>query len=118
MREIVERRVRSNRIGFADFSGKPVQTNGTYRSTDCFAGKEGMIYEPWGDLPDEQIGGLQRAGWDLRFFTVPDRKYLPEWEDKYNAFVINQDKGQKYFVTVLPREVEEYPEADVVSFLR
>ena len=78
--------------------------------------KEGMIYEPWGDLPDEQIGGLQRAGWDLRFFTVPDRKYLPEWEDKYNAFVINQDKGQKYFVTVLPREVEEYPEADVVSF--
>ena len=26
----VERRVRSNRIGFADFSGKPVQTNGTY----------------------------------------------------------------------------------------
>lgn len=78
--------------------------------------KEGMIYEPWGDLPDEQIGGLQRAGWDLRFFTVPDRKYLPEWEDKYNAFIINQDKGQKYFVTVLPREVEEYPEADVVSF--
>ena len=71
---------------------------------------------PGGDLPDEQIGGLQRAGWDLRFFTVPDRKYLPEWEDKYNAFVINQDKGQKYFVTVLPREVEEYPEADVVSF--
>lgn len=35
----VERRVRSNRIGFADFPGKPVQTNGTYRSTDCFAGK-------------------------------------------------------------------------------
>ena len=24
------KRIRSNRIGFADFSGKPVQTNGTY----------------------------------------------------------------------------------------
>lgn len=78
--------------------------------------KEGGIYEPWGDLPDEQIGGLQRAGWDLRFFTVPDRKYLPEWEDKYNAFVINQEKGQKYFVTILPQEAVEYPEADAVSF--
>ena len=58
----------------------------------------------------------QRAGWDLRFFTVPDRKYLPEWEDKYNAFVINRIRDKRYFVTVLPREVEEYPEADVVSF--
>ncbi len=78
--------------------------------------KEGLAYGPWGDLPEEQIGGLRKAGWDLRFFTVPDRKYLPEWEDKYNAFVVNQEKGQKYFVTVLPRETEEYPEADAVSF--
>lgn len=33
--------------------------------------KEGMIYEPWGDLPDEQIGGLQRAGWDRGFSPFP-----------------------------------------------
>lgn len=78
--------------------------------------KDGTIYAPWGDLPADRIGGLQNAGWDLRFFTVPDRKYLPEWEDKYNAFLVNQEKGQKYFVTVQPKEVGEYPEADIVQF--
>lgn len=78
--------------------------------------KEGTIYAPWGELPADRIGGLKNAGWDLRFFTVPDRKYLPEWEDKYNAFIVNEEKGQKYFVAVLPTEVEEYPDADMVQF--
>lgn len=78
--------------------------------------KDGTVYIPWGDLPADRIDGLQNAGWDLRFFTVPDRKYLPEWEDKYNAFVMNQDKGQTYFVTVVARGESESPEADRVQF--
>lgn len=78
--------------------------------------KDGLIYSPWGDLPADRIEGLRNAGWDLRFFTVPDRKYLPEWEEKYNAFIIREEKGQKYFITVLPQEGQEEPEADRVSF--
>lgn len=78
--------------------------------------KDGSVYEPWGDLPQKRIDGLYQAGWDMRFFTAPDRKYLPEWEDKYNAFVINEEKGQKFFVTVMPQGAEEYPEADSVQF--
>lgn len=78
--------------------------------------KDGTIYAPWGDLPAERIDGLLNAGWDMRFFTVPDRKYLPEWEEKYNAFLLNEEKGQKYFVTVQPKEEKEFPEADVVQF--
>lgn len=78
--------------------------------------KDGTIYEPWGSLPKDRLGGLQDAGWDLRFFTVPDRKYQPEWEDKYNTFVISQDKGQTYFVTVMPGGEQAAPEADAVVF--
>lgn len=78
--------------------------------------KDSSIYEPWGDLPQERIDGLLHAGWDMRFFTIPDRKYLPEWEDKYNAFIINEEKGQKFFVTVMPQGTEGYPEADAVQF--
>ncbi len=78
--------------------------------------KDGAVYEPWGDLPQERIAGLSRAGWDMRFFTAPDRKYLPEWEEKYNAFVVNEEKGQKFFVTVMPQGMEEFPEADTVQF--
>lgn len=78
--------------------------------------KDASTYEPWGDLPQERIDSLLYAGWDMRFFMVPDRKYLPEWEEKYNAFVINEEKGQKFFVTVMPRGTEEYPDADAVQF--
>lgn len=78
--------------------------------------KEGTVYDPWGTIPREQIGELERAGWDMRFFTVPDRKYMPEWEEKYNAFVVNQEKGQKYFVTLTRRDDKDRPEADPVSF--
>ncbi len=78
--------------------------------------KDGALYEPWGTFSKERIEELGKAGWDMRFFTVPDRKYMPEWEEKYNAFVISQEKGQKYFVTFTPKETDEHPEADAVVF--
>lgn len=78
--------------------------------------KEGVIYAPWGDLPRDRMAGLQDAGWDLRFFTTPDRRYMPEWEEKYNAFIVNEEKGQKYFVTVTPEGEKPELEADTVVF--
>lgn len=78
--------------------------------------KDGAVYEPWGTLPREQMAGLRDAGWDLRFFTAPDRKYLAEWEEKFNAFVVNEEKGQKYFVTVLPEGEKPEMDADAVVF--
>lgn len=78
--------------------------------------KEGAVYEPWGYFPKERIDELQNAGWDLHFFTVPDRKYLTDWEERYNAFVVNEEKGQKYFVTVMPVNEKIELEADTVSF--
>lgn len=78
--------------------------------------KEGAVYEPWGDFQKDRIAGLQDAGWDLRFFTVPDRKYKPEWEEKYNAFPVNQEKGLHYFVTVTPQGEKVLPDADPVVF--
>lgn len=78
--------------------------------------KDGQVYEPWGEFPREEIEGLRDAGWDLRFFTVPDRKYMPEWEEQYNAFPVYQTRGQQYFVTVTPQGESVQPEADAVVF--
>lgn len=78
--------------------------------------KEVALYEPWGAFSMERINGLAAAGWDLRFFTVPDRRYMPEWEEQYHATVINELRGQKYFVTVTPAEMQEKPDADVFVF--
>ncbi len=78
--------------------------------------KEATLYEPWGKFSKERIAGLTEAGWDLRFFTVPDRKYLPEWEDQFHATIINEQRGQKYFVTITPAGESEKPDADVFIF--
>lgn len=78
--------------------------------------KEVTLYEPWGKFSKERIAGLAKAGWDLRFFTVPERKYLPEWEDRFQATVINELRGQKYFVTVTPVGEAEKPDADAFVF--
>ena len=74
------------------------------------------VYAPWGDLPRERMQGLRRAGWELRFFTVASRKYLPEWEEQFNAFLIREEKGQAYFVALLPVGASALPEADEVHF--
>lgn len=78
--------------------------------------KDASLFGPWGEFSRERMEGLSRAGWDMRFFTAPDKKYLPEWEEKYNAFLINQEKGQKYFVTLVPSGETANPDADVFVF--
>lgn len=78
--------------------------------------KDCALFEPWGEFSRDKIDGLNRAGWDMRFFIAPDKKYMPEWEDKYNAFVVNQEKGQKYFITVGPKGAGEQPDADAFEF--
>ncbi|MDE5610687.1 MAG: ATPase, partial [Odoribacter sp.] len=78
--------------------------------------KEIALYEPWGHFSKERVDGLAEAGWDLRFFTVPDRKYMPEWEEQFQATVINEQRGQKYFVTVTPAGEQERPDADAFVF--
>ncbi len=78
--------------------------------------KETALYEPWGRFSRERVDGLAAAGWDMRFFTVPGRKYLPEWEEEYNAVVVNEQGGQTYFVTVTPAGTTAKPDADPYPF--
>ena len=93
-----------------------------YRRQDQIAARLGIVekevtlYEPWGHFSREKVEGLARAGWDLRFFTVPDRKYMPEWEDQFHATVISEQRGQKYFVTVTPTGEPSKPDADAFVF--
>ncbi|MFR3853742.1 MAG: hypothetical protein ACLTXP_16945 [Odoribacter splanchnicus] len=83
-------------------------------ATRCL--EKGLPCEPWGKFSKERVAGLAKAGWDLRFFTVPDRKYLPEWEDQFQATIINEQRGQKYFVTITPAGESEKPDADAFIF--
>lgn len=55
--------------------------------------KEYDLLEPWGSFSWGKAEGLRKAGWDLRFYTVAERKFNPEWEEKYNAVVIRALNG-------------------------
>lgn len=78
--------------------------------------KEYDLLEPWGSFSWGKAEGLRKAGWDLRFYTVAERKFNPEWEEKYNAVVIRALKGQVYFVTVTPVGEKRQPDADPFVF--
>ncbi|MDD3789549.1 MAG: V-type ATPase 116kDa subunit family protein [Petrimonas sp.] len=59
---------------------------------------------PWGNFDPENITRLKEAGHYLDFFVVPAREYKPEWEELYNAVVINTIGSKTYFLTVTERE--------------
>lgn len=62
--------------------------------------KDGNIYAQWGNFPEERLNQIKANNWDVRFFTVPSRKYDNAWEEEFNAFIINEIAGFKYFTTI------------------
>ena len=62
------------------------------------------------------IQKLETAGWEFHFFSVPEQKYQPEWEEMYDAVIISEMMGQKYFVTVTPAGTSVNLEADPYLF--
>lgn len=62
--------------------------------------KERDALYPWGNFDPELIAKLKNEGYFIDFFVAPDNIYNPEWEELYNAVVINQQGSRKYFITV------------------
>ncbi|MGN0235221.1 MAG: V-type ATP synthase subunit I [Paludibacteraceae bacterium] len=73
--------------------------------------KEAKTMAVWGDFSAERIEQLQQAGYSLRFFVCPQKKFEAEWGTE-----IAVEKGQLYFVVVgkagaetqLPDEMEAH----------
>ena len=63
--------------------------------------------EPWGDFSVEQFKRLTDAGFQLGFYTCHERHYKPEWEELYNAFIVNDTTSTTYFVTVTREPIAE-----------
>lgn len=55
---------------------------------------------PWGDYSAERLQHLADAGYRIGFYTCADRLYKTEWEEQYNAFVVNDSTNTTYFITV------------------
>jgi V/A-type H+/Na+-transporting ATPase subunit I len=69
---------------------------------------------PWGDFSKETIEKLEKHGYQIRFFEVPERKFIDTWRQEYNLEIIHQSDGQYYFVIVqLPGEKVEIDAEEV-----
>ena len=61
--------------------------------------KERDALEPWGNFDPETLSKIEQAGYKIDFFTIQKNLYNSEWEDKYNAILINES-SYYYFITV------------------
>ncbi len=59
--------------------------------------------EPWGNFDPEMIKKLQRFGYNIDFFSIQKSAYNPEWENMYNAILINEST-RYYFITVTQQD--------------
>ncbi|MCD8166770.1 MAG: V-type ATP synthase subunit I [Bacteroides sp.] len=68
--------------------------------------KERDALQAWGDFDPENIKRLRDKGFIIGFYTTPEGNYNQEWEEKYNAIIINKISSRVYFVTITrPGEV-------------
>lgn len=56
---------------------------------------------PWGDFSVDLIRKLEEEGFYLRYFSVSEKRFRPEWPEQYNLEVISHGEGKTNFVIVL-----------------
>ena len=78
--------------------------------------KDNNVYAQWGAFPEERLKLIQDNNWDVRFFTVPSRKYDNAWEEEFNAFLVNELAGFKYFTTITSKGKEVNIDAEKFHF--
>lgn len=62
--------------------------------------------EVWGDFDWGSVSKLKDAGWQVQFYTCPEKEYDEAWAEQYNAIVVQEQGGHIYFVTVTPGPAE------------
>ena len=62
--------------------------------------KEKEALQAWGNFESSDILKLKEAGYVVSFYTCQENSYLPEWEEEYNATIINQVSSKLFFITI------------------
>lgn len=80
--------------------------------------KDHESLEPWGNFTYNNVELLEKAGYELRFYTTSVKNYKKEWEEQYNAVIVDETKSRVFFVTIMPRGSELGTEAEQVFLPR
>ncbi len=74
--------------------------------------KEIEVLECWGNFEPDDIRKLAAAGYRIGFYSCAEGNYQPEWEELYQAIVIQRASSKVYFVTVTKAGEEAEPDAE------
>ncbi len=69
--------------------------------------KEKVSRLPWGIFDAKRLEELESAGYNVHFYSVPEKKFDQSWKDLYALQVVNTIDDNVFFVTVSPAS-EEY----------
>ncbi|MBN2699480.1 MAG: hypothetical protein JXR52_11705 [Bacteroidales bacterium] len=70
---------------------------------------------PWGEYDRDDLAKLEAAGYSAKFFQCTSNQFDPAWEEQYNLFLINSDKGRLYFMILLEEGERADLNAEVVE---
>lgn len=62
--------------------------------------KEKEALQVWGDFEPGAVERLKSAGFVIGFYTCSESNYKEEWEQRFNAMVVNRVASKLFFVTV------------------
>lgn len=68
--------------------------------------KEAERMAIWGNFDAEKLEALKQNGYELQYFSCNERKFNPEWETEFNAFIVGQQGSTIFFVTVNHAKIE------------
>ncbi|MDD2426292.1 MAG: V-type ATPase 116kDa subunit family protein [Bacteroidales bacterium] len=57
-----------------------------------------LDFSPWGDYDQKDLDKIKALGYEPRFFSVSESKYLEEWQDQYVLHLLNRVNGKCYFI--------------------
>lgn len=77
-----------------------------YKQESAAAERELQRMQVWGSYSVEDIDKLRKNGLIVTFYTCQSRAWHDEWQEEYNAFIINNSGNTVYFVTVTKEAVE------------
>ncbi len=69
--------------------------------------KEIALAEPWGEYSPETFKKLHLAGYTIRFYISPDRKFTPSLQQQPGVIEINRYQNNVYFI-VISRNFETF----------
>ena len=59
---------------------------------------------PWGDFDKAAIDGLADLGYKVRYYSVDEKRFDPQWAELYPLQVVSNHNKKVWFVTVSPKD--------------